>query len=645
MCGIAGFWSKKCKDPEIIGKRMASSIIHRGPDDYGVWYDSSIGVVLAHRRLSIIDRSAAGHQPMVSSCGRYTIVFNGEIYNNSDLRNQLSNVRWRGYSDTETLLEGFSKWGIIKTIKLSVGMFAIAVWDNFEKKLFLIRDRLGEKPLYYGWQDNTFLFGSELKSLRAHPSWKGEINRQALSLFLRYDYIPSPLTIHTDIYKLLPGTILTFCYNEQLDSVCKFSEPITYWDPVQNALKGKENPFVGSQDDAICYLDNLLKQTIRDQMIADVPIGAFLSGGIDSSLIVAIMQTQSKLPVQSFSIGFKEPKFDEAPYAKAIAQHIGTKHTELYVSETDLQNLIPELPVVWDEPFGDSSQIPTLILSRLTKQFVTVSLSGDAGDELFGGYNRYFECKLLWDSIKYLPIPIRNLLSTFLGAISPSIWNYLGSPFSTILKGKAGDKIHKLLPIIKCKNFNQFYNFFVSHWFWPEHVVINGSEPTTSITDNSNSCLNNLVERMMLTDIKTYLPDDILVKVDRAAMACSLETRVPFLDHRIVEFSFSLPFSYKVHDSNGKWILKQLLKKYVPNHLFERPKKGFGVPLNKWLQGPLRDWVDSLISEPRLKLEGFFNAKPISDTWKEHLSGKRNWQYRLWNIIMFQAWLDNQLKY
>lgn len=642
MCGIIGFWDCTTTDKCRIVQGMADRLIHRGPDDCGVWSDSSTGLIMAHQRLSILDVSPAGHQPMISKCGRFTIVFNGEIYNHIELRSKLPGASWIGHSDTETILAGFTTWGVQETICKAVGMFALAVWDNKDRKLILARDRIGEKPLYYGWQNDTFLFSSELKAMRAHPNWQGEVNRQALTLFLRHNCIPSPWSIYSGIVKLLPGSILTLHWDQHGPCKGLLPDPQLYWNPVEIASKGQANLFIGSENETTNTLDKLLQAAVQAQMISDVPIGAFLSGGIDSSTIVALMQAQSSRPVKTFSIGFDEPEFDEAHYAREVAKHLGTEHLDMYVSDQDARSVIPEIPRIWDEPFSDSSQIPTLLLSRLTKESVTVSLSGDAGDELFGGYNRYIHGLNLWNNLSLIPKPIQKICGVIINAFPIAVWDKVGIPFRFLTGGQVGDKLHKIANTFGSNNPDELYRILASHWYWPEQIVINGSEPPTPFTDGSSSCLENFIERMMLTDLRTYLPDDILVKVDRAAMSTSLETRVPFLDHRVVEFAWSLPLSLKVRNGQGKWILRQVLDRYVPKQLIDRPKKGFGVPLASWLRKPLRDWAESLLSEERLQREGFFNPKPIRQAWSQHLSGKRNFQYHLWDILMFQAWLEEE---
>jgi len=631
-------------DAATILKCMGNSIVSRGPDHGGIWCDDT-KIAFAHRRLSILDLSPAGHQPMHSYSGRYVIIFNGEIYNHLDLRKELKNHNWRGHSDTETLLEAFEEWGIEGTLKKTNGMFAIALWDRKKKTLTLARDRLGEKPLYFGWQgvgeQAAFLFASELKALKAHPAFSGEIDRNALCLMMRHNYIPAPYSIYRGIYKLQPGTFLTVSLER--------SEPVlqTYWSLAEVAVAGNRNRFTGSWEQAVDELDVLLKSAVRQQMVADVPLGAFLSGGIDSSTIVALMQVQSVQPVKTFTIGFNEAGYNEAVHAKAVARHLGTDHTELYVTPKQAMDVIPNLPKLYCEPFSDSSQIPTFLVSQLARQQVTVSLSGDAGDELFCGYNRYLMAKRLWNKFSHVPAGARRLAARGLTSLSPSRWNALLGPVQGLLPSslrldKLGDQLHKAAGVLTSSSVDALYLGLVSHWNDPANVVIGGAEPLTLLTGNAPA-LDGLddIQRMMALDATTYLPDDILCKVDRAAMGVSLESRVPFLDYRVVEFAWRIPQSMKLRGKVGKWILRQVLQRYVPKELVERPKMGFGVPIDDWLRGSLREWAEELLDESRLRREGFFHIAPIRKKWAEHLSGKRNWQYHLWDVLMFQEWFNH----
>ncbi len=661
MCGFVGFLggtTLHCTlGNESLLKRMADVITHRGPDNAGYWCDVVQGIGLGHRRLSIVDLSPAGHQPMHSESGRYVMVYNGEIYNHLDLRRELEStvgfriqdsgfsnqgIVWRGHSDTETLLAGFEAWGIQGTIERAIGMFAIAIWDGQTNTLTLARDRMGEKPLYYGWQGGTFLFGSELKAFKAHPAFEGNIDRGALSLYMRRNYIPAPYSIYQGISKLEPGRLLSVSLQQRDPNV------LTYWSGAQVAVSGVANAFAGGAEQAVNELEVLLKGAVRQQMMADVPLGAFLSGGVDSSTVVALMQAQSSRPVKTFTIGFNEDGYNEAVYAKAVARHLGTDHTELYVTAEQARAVIPRLPTLYDEPFSDSSQIPTFLVSQLARKHVTVSLSGDAGDELFCGYNRYQMTANLWRKLAAVPLPLRKLAARGLTRIAPQSWNRLASALAGFVPRSArfanvGEKLHKGAGVLASQSADALYLGLVSHWHDPASVVIGGHEPSTLLTGNvpAFSGLDD-IQHMMALDMLTYLPDDILTKVDRAAMGVSLETRVPFLDHRVVEFAWRLPQSMKLRDGQTKWPLRQVLYRHVPKALIERPKMGFGVPIDIWLRGPLREWAEALLSETHLKREGFFNPAPIRQKWAEHLSGQRNWQYHLWDVLMFQAWLGEE---
>lgn len=648
MCGLAGFFcEKQFESADDLLRGMAGQISHRGPDADGYWHDDAAGVGLAHRRLSILDLSEAGSQPMHSPSGRFVIVFNGEIYNHNDIRQRLQTSSdaphvWRGHSDTETLLAGFDCFGVEATIKMVVGMFAFALWDRQTGTLTLGRDRLGEKPLYYGWQGDTFLFGSELKAMRAHPAFKAGVNRGTLSLFMRHAYIPAPYSIYEGIAKLSPGCLLSVSRGQR--------EPVLYryWSGAAVAEGGVANPYAGSDGQAIDELEVLLKDAVGRQMVADVPLGAFLSGGIDSSTVVALMQAQSSRPVKTFTIGFHEEGYNEAEHAMAVAKHLGTDHTELYVTAAQAMDVIPRLPALYDEPFADSSQIPTFLVSQLARQHVTVSLSGDAGDELFCGYNRYQITHKLWRKLSRIPLPARRLLARTLTSVSPDAWNRIARAAGPALPRAArvaqpGDKLHKGAGVLTSESVDDLYLGLVSQWQDPAAVVINGSESSTLLSGNAPALVGlDDVERMMALDLLTYLPDDILTKVDRAAMGVSLETRVPFLDHRVVEWAWRLPQSIKLREGQGKWILRQVLYRHVPQELIERPKRGFSVPIDAWLRGPLRSWAEALLDESRLKKEGYFHSAPIRQKWQEHLSGRRNWQYQLWNVLMFQMWLESQ---
>lgn len=648
MCGIVGFYSPSGFSSDwagILAQDMAKIIANRGPDDSGEWIDSEAGIALAHRRLSIMDISPAGHQPMRSASRRYVIVFNGEIYNHMEMRTHLVGP-WCGHSDTETLLAGFECWGVEATLKKTVGMFAIALWDRQERVLTLARDRMGEKPFYYGWQGDTFLFGSELNAMRLHPAFRAEIERNTLPLYLRHGYITAPYTIFKGVQKLLPGSYL------QLS--CRLSPgslpiPVPYWSLQEGVASGLSNHFTGSDEEAIETLERHLLKAVLIQQIADVPLGAFLSGGIDSSLVVALMQAQSSRPVKTFTIGFHNDSHNEAVHAKAVACHLGTEHTELYVTPLEALEVIPLLPSMYDEPFGDSSQIPTFLLSRMTRQEVTVALSGDGGDELFAGYTRYLRAESVWNRVKSIPQTLRGTMAKSIHMFSPEMLGALFNPFDSIKNGGPGqfpgERIHALADVLNYTDCDDFYWKMTSACRSPDRILCGETGFSQVLTKRAcPAIVENFIERCMFQDTMQYLPDDILVKVDRATMAVSLEARVPMLDHRVVEFAWSLPFHMKIRDNNGKWILRQVLYKYVPKELIERPKMGFGVPIDAWLRGPLREWAEELLSEERLKKEGFFQPQAVRKIWAQHLSGRYNWQHNLWHFLMFQAWLTHNGK-
>ena len=617
---------------------MGAALAHRGPDDSGTFHDSATGIGLAFRRLSILDLSPEGHQPMYSASGRYVLIFNGEVYNFEEIRAELGARQWRGHSDTEVMLEAFESWGVESAVKRFVGMFAFALWDRGDRKLYLVRDRIGIKPLYYGRVDGNFVFGSELKAIRQYPEFQPDIDRDVLTLYLRYNYVPSPHCIYKGLCKLPPGHFL------MLDSAtgALLSQP--YWSAREVALEGLHSAFAGSDAEAIEQLHQRLLSAVRLRMIADVPLGAFLSGGIDSSTVVALMQAQSSRPVKTFTIGFHEDAYNEAIHAKAVAKHLGTDHTELYLTPQDALNVVPLLPSMYDEPFSDSSQIPTYLISKLAQESVTVSLSGDGGDELFGGYNRYLFTRRIWTLLKALPKSARKVAAHLLRAATPYSIDRFFQLLRPVLPRKLrpaipGDKAHKLAALLSVESPEAFYYGALSHWERPTDIVLNSHEPGTVLASIAESSWpSNIEEVMMLTDQLNYLPDDILTKVDRASMAVSLEARVPMLDHRVVEFAWKLPLHFKIRNGTGKWILRQILYQYVPPELLERPKMGFGVPIDRWLRGPLRDWAEDLLSVKSLEQHGLLDANPIRLKWQEHLSGDRNWQYLLWDILAFQDW-------
>jgi asparagine synthase (glutamine-hydrolysing) len=647
MCGIVGFLGgvgSAGQDTALVA-RMADMIRHRGPDDEGIWGDAEAGITLAQRRLAIVDLSPAGHQPMLSSCKRFVMVFNGEIYNYEEIRRKLDAVAahsWRGHSDTEVVLEAIARWGLKAALESCVGMFALALWDRRERTLVLARDRLGEKPLYYGRIGKSFAFASELKAFRPHPAWNPEISRDAVTLLMRHNYVPAPYSIYKGIQKLRPGHFLVISDADREPRI------ETYWSARDAAERSRATPFEGSRDDAVTALEALLQQSIRGQMMADVPLGAFLSGGIDSSTVVAIMQSLSTQPVRTFTIGFQQADYNEAKQAKEVARHLGTDHTELYLSEREAMDVIPGLPEIYCEPFSDSSQIPTYLVSKLARQSVTVSLSGDGGDELFSGYTRYALAEEFWRKLARVPHSLRRATAGLATLPSPAFYDRLAGPLMPLVpkqrrQKRLGDKVHKAAELLSMQSVDEVYHRLCSHWSNPADIVIGGRERPTMLTGLEElPALPGNVERMMYVDLMSYLPDDILVKVDRAAMAVSLETRVPMLDHRVVEFAMALPLTTLRAENTTKWPLRQLLYKHVPKELVERPKMGFGVPIDSWLRGALRDWAEDLLSESRLRADGFFDPEPIRTAWQEHLSGRRNNQYLLWDVLMFQAWRTAQ---
>ncbi len=635
MCGFAGFLEfapARSRDESVrLVEQMTNRLTHRGPDDHGQWLNESGTVAMGHRRLSILDTSQHGHQPMTSPCGRFVLAYNGEVYNHLELRRELQQggATFRGQSDTETIVAAFSEWGIASTIERCVGMFAMAVWDTHQQSLTLIRDRLGIKPLYYGLSHGSFLFGSELKALRVHPAFDSSLNRGAISRFLQHSYVPTPHTIHSNFRKLPAGSALTISASKKLTSNADLPSINVWWDAKSVAQQSLSNPVSDSHDAMVERLDELLTDAVRLRMLSDVPLGAFLSGGIDSSLICALMQKQSDRPVQTFTIGFEEAGYNEADHAKRIAQHLGTDHTEYYVTPDEARDVIPRLPEMYDEPFADSSQIPTFLVSQLARQHVTVALSGDGGDELFGGYNRYFHIRDRW--LQVSRIPCRKLISKLL------------SVPGNLLAGRWRDRFLYRANLLGMNSAGALYQNANLHWPPGDNLVLN-STIAGSTYWNQDAWLHagNPIEEWMWLDAATYLPDDILTKVDRASMAVSLEVRVPVIDHRVFELAWSLPFDSKVSSNNGKLILQDVLSRYVPREMFERPKMGFGVPIDAWLRGPLRDWAESLLTERRLRDQGLLNPEPIRRKWQEHLSGKTDWHYHLWDVLMLQAWLDEQ---
>ncbi|MEF2146455.1 MAG: asparagine synthase (glutamine-hydrolyzing) [Desulfovibrionaceae bacterium] len=627
MCGIAGLLSGDVgRYGQDAVKGMTDALAHRGPDDAQTWADEQAGIALGHRRLSILDLSPLGRQPMHSACGRFVTVYNGEIYNFAEIRSELEPLghAFKGGSDTEVLLAAIRQWGLCDAVSRFVGMFAIALWDRQERRLCLVRDRMGIKPLYYGRVGNAFAFASELKALKTLPGFDNPIDRDALCLYFRHNYIPAPYSIYKRIHKLEPGEILTLRHG-QIEP-----ELETYWSAREVWTNGALNPFAGNAVQAADELERLLLEAVSLRMIADVPLGAFLSGGIDSSTVVALMQARSSRPIKTFSIGFHEKQYNEANHAKDVAAHLGTDHTELYLTPRDLLDVVPIIPHFWDEPFSDSSQIPTYCVSRLARQDVTVSLSGDGGDELFTGYQRYFWMNG-WNKLSRIPLAARKGLRSLLGRLPHGCFNLLGG---------VGPKIRWRLDMLGMTDFMEFYRFFVSHQRHPEDIVPGGSEPLTALTRQENRLDTDLFRQMMFWDLVSYLPDDILTKVDRASMAVSLEARVPLLDHRVVEFASRLPSALNVRNGQGKCVLRDVLYRHVPQQLVDRPKVGFGVPIEQWLKNELREWCESLLNAERLREQGYLNPDLVRRMWDEYLSGQANWHYYLWDVLMFQSWLE-----
>jgi asparagine synthase (glutamine-hydrolysing) len=622
---------------------MTRTLAHRGPDDEGFWVDDQGEAALGFRRLSILDLSPMGHQPMASVDGRYVVIFNGEIYNFGALRAELSALgdTFRGHSDTEVMLAAFSRFGVAATIPRLWGMFAIAAWDVRERELHLVRDRLGKKPLYFGWQGETFLFGSELKALRAHPAFTATLDRDSLASYLRYSYVPAPRSIYEGIHKLRPGTRVVI----RPDRPGEILSTERYWDPVEVARRGIQDPLVLPDGEATDALETLLLDAVKLRMYADVPLGAFLSGGIDSSTVVALMQAQATGPVRTFTIGFDAAAYDESGHARAVAAHLGTDHTELLLSPEETRAVVPRLPTLYDEPFADVSQIPTFLVAQLARTSVTVALSGDGGDEVFGGYRRYVAGSRLWSRVASVPTPVRSAAAAALSAVAPGAWDTVGAVADRLLPTSRsglvdGNRVGKLASVLDVASVEELYLRLTSTWLQPERLLIRGAEQPTNLPDQADGFAAPPL-RMMLADLQSYLPDDILTKVDRATMGTSLEARAPLLDHRVVEFAWRLPLGQKIRSGEGKFLLRRLLERHVPRAMTNRPKQGFGVPIDSWLRGPLRDWAQDLLSESRLLREGFLRPEPIQAALTEHLGGRRNRQHQLWNVLMFEAWLDD----
>lgn len=661
VCGITGFVDSSLSSlsPHTINA-MTWAIAHRGPDDSGSWLQEKFGIAFGHTRLSIVDLSPLGHQPMASISSRFVMVFNGEIYNFQELSRTLTKLghTFRGHSDTEVMLAAFEEWGIPASVEKFIGMFACAVWDEKCQLLYLIRDRIGKKPLYYGWHAGLFLFGSELKSILAHPKCTPEIDRDALDKMLRLGYVPTPWSIYKNIYKLVPGTILVIPperfatqssdFSQFPDEITKSFKPQRYWSLAQVARQGVANPFEGTEEEAAQELEKLLTDAVGIRMIADVPLGAFLSGGIDSSAVVALMQTQSSRPVRTFSIGFNEKEYNEAVHARVVAEHLGTEHTELYLSPEDAINVVPLLPQIYDEPFGDSSQIPTYLVSKICREHVAVGLSGDGGDELFCGYERYAWAERAWSMLRYLPNSPKNSFAKYLNSQSDSFYDKWSSRLSPFLPKSLhfhnpAHKAYTLGRILKFENRAQFYQGMMSHWSADDSLVKGvGRDGVINGARTQRPEMPNFLSEMMYVDMETYLPDDILVKVDRASMAVALETRAPLLDHRVIEFSGRIPVKFKTDATLTKKVLRRIVHRFVPKSMVERPKMGFAVPIDRWLRSELRDWAENLISTTKLEEQGYLNPAPIRNRWAQHLSGAHRWEHSLWNVLMFQAWLEDQ---
>ena len=645
MCGLAGYWSTTRGG--VDAGAMADALRHRGPDAGGVWSDPAAGISLSHRRLAIVDLSSAGAQPMMSPSGRFVTVFNGEIYNHADLRRELEAegaIAWRGHSDTETLVHGIERWGLTATLQRAVGMWAVAVWDRRDRQLELARDRIGEKPLYWGWGAGGIVFGSELKALRAVPGFDNAIDESALALFLRYSYVPTPYSILRDIFKVEPGVVVT------LTSAALDARPATpptvasedrtpgvrcqrYWSLTEAITSGPDASM--SDRDAVDGLETRLDAAVRLQSVADVPLGVFLSGGVDSSLIAATLQKITG-NVRSFTIGFSEAGFDEAPHARAIAQHIGSDHSELYVGAADMMSIIPTLCDVYDEPFADSSQIPTILVSRLARQHVTVALSGDAGDELFGGYNRYLAANRLNDRGR-LSKSVGAAIGGMMTSVPPHYWDRLARLPGLPSVSMAGVKAHKLGRILASGD-DARAQYDIATSTWPGALPLSQHRSAQAPVDLIEPIRDNPAERMMQWDTTSYLPDDILCKVDRASMSASLETRVPFLDHRMVEYAWRMPLHHKIRNGQGKWAVRQLLYRHVPRDLIERPKAGFAIPIGNWLRGPLRDWAEALIDEAADSDYPALDNAMVRSRWQQHVSGSHDWSGAIWSVLMVQSW-------
>jgi asparagine synthase (glutamine-hydrolysing) len=641
MCGIVGTFGPSGASSSWLDEACVS-LRHRGPDAQGIWREPPAGIAFGHTRLAILELSDSGSQPMASACGRYHIAFNGEIYNHLELRAALAEVSWRGRSDTETLLACFARWGVEKTLTQLVGMFALALFDSRDRRLVLARDRFGEKPLYCGYAGASFVFASELRALRSAPGLDTAIDREALALYMRHSCVPAPHSIYSSIRKLPAASWLEL--TERHIAARVPGTPHQYWSATDAATRGIREPLNLSDAEAVTELERVTGEAVKGQMIADVPLGAFLSGGIDSSAVVALMQRQSSRAVRTFAIGFTENAYDESGFARSVAQHLGTEHTEMIVSPADLLQIVPRMAQVYDEPFADSSQLPTFLVCRLAREHVKVALSGDAGDELFGGYRQYLLGPRLWSYLSLAPLAVRRALAQSLRALASGGRSWLLGGLQTLAPARlaayaTGDNLQKVADVVECPDPEQLYRRLVSYW-WQQSVVL--SVPASrALNAAAWPQLPDTLQQMMLHDALTYLPDDILVKVDRAAMAVSLETRIPLLDHRVFEFVWRLPTRTKMRAGQGKWLLRQLLYRYVPRVLVDRPKMGFAVPLAEWLRGPLREWAEDLLQPAGLRQQGYLDVAMVRARWEQHLCGTRSWHHDLWNVLMFQLWLAN----
>ncbi|MBU0800526.1 MAG: asparagine synthase (glutamine-hydrolyzing) [Alphaproteobacteria bacterium] len=640
MCGITGFFdtAKGAERPRLhaIGTAMERAIAHRGPDDSGVWQDPDVPLVLAQRRLAIIDLSPEGHQPKESHSGRYMVVFNGEIYNFPALQQELeaAGVKFRGRSDTEIMLAAFDVWGVNRALQKLSGMFAFALWDRQERLIHFARDRMGKKPLYIGWAGSALVFGSELKALRAHPQFSATVDRRATTMYMRYAYVPPPYSIYQNVWQLPAGCRLTLRLPGVAagENLLPLIEP--YWHHPRKVEEAKQHEVARTDKEAIDGLETVLKEAVRSRMISDVPLGAFLSGGIDSSTIVALMQQVAGQKVKTFAIGFEDKSYDESGHARQVAQHLGTDHHELIVGTKDVLNVIPQLPTMYDEPFADHSQIPTFLVAQMARHHVTVALSGDGGDEMLGGYTRYTAVPSLWDKVGWMPYGARRAMAAGMQSLPVSALNRM-APFYP----RFGEKMHKAAELLQQRSAQDVYGHLLGNWQEPEQLVIGGAEPMIPLTSPEWQARGlSFTESLMYSDLISYLPNDILVKVDRATMAVALEARAPLLDTHVFDYAWSLPMNMKIRDGKGKWVLRELLARYVPRPLFERPKQGFAMPIGDWLRGDLRDWAEDLLSEDRLRRDGLLNVDMVRGVWADHLAGRGSHAIRLWCVLMFQSW-------